>query len=60
MGEVNKLIIEVVEEVLKAQNKMEDDKAFNALMDLLINDTAKFWQEYQQIIPAKYHRLFKK
>jgi len=60
MGQVNAMIIDLVETILASQNKLEDDTLFNQLMDNLLNDTKSFWEKYKDSIPKKYYPLFRK
>lgn len=60
MGAVNSAIIEVVESVLQSQGELDNDNLFDTLMDELLNNTARFWQSWSYVIPAKHRRLFDK
>ena len=59
MSKINTLIIELVEAVLKAEGKLDDDQRFSILMDRLISDTDGFWEEHKAVIPEQYKVLFK-
>lgn len=60
MSAINTAVIEIVEAVLDKKGQGLDDSAFSELMDDLLQNTKKFWDEHKDSIPTQYHALFEK
>jgi hypothetical protein len=60
MGAVNAAIIEIVEAVLVAKDQLQNELTFAELMNNLMVNTKKFWDEHKDVIPVQYHIFFKK
>lgn len=60
MGAVNTAVIEIVEAVLLKEGRFEDNNAFTELMNDLMQNTKKFWDEHKDAIPPEHHVWFGK
>lgn len=59
MSAVNSMVIDIVEKILEQSEEIDDAKLFEKLMDNLLTDTKKFYADYKDIIPKKFHPFFK-
>jgi hypothetical protein len=60
MSAVNEAVIEIVEAVLTKKGQLDDNSAFSELMNLLMENTQKFWDEHKDAIPVQHHIWFGK